>query len=74
MVLLLASARAVRLFMAGSRKATTLLEAEKARVEAQREAKGEAERARLRLRERMCWSARASATDPNGVLRRINGA
>ena len=34
----------------------------------------EAQRARLRLRERMCWSARASATDPNGVLRRINGA
>ena len=34
----------------------------------------EVQRARLRLRERMCWSARASATDPNGVLRRINGA
>jgi hypothetical protein len=34
----------------------------------------EAQRARLRLRERMWWSARASATDPKSVLRRINGA
>ena len=34
----------------------------------------EAERARLRLRERTWSSARASATGPNGVVRRINGA